>query len=162
MRCPACGSENTQRLAVIYESGTSHSSAKTQGSVYGSGVNLNAENSGVGLYSGSVNSTTSGVTQTFAAQRAAPPRAKTFMQSGLGKWSLTIALGAGAIAFIFGVGASGKTDYSWLWTTWVVCALVFALNAVLVADYNESTWKPQYQAWEKRWLCHKCGTVYEQ
>lgn len=71
MQCPKCSSDNTQRLEVIYESGTQQirivSNTVGGGGAYGGGP-----------FGGGAVTSTSGTQQTASAQKASPPGKKSY------------------------------------------------------------------------------------
>lgn len=81
LACPSCKSDNTQRLAVIYEGGLSDINTKSKGTAIGFG------RGGIGVGVGG--SKTTGTSQTAASQRAAPPQKKTLPETATGDfWGL--------------------------------------------------------------------------
>ena len=114
--CPACGSENTQRLEVACA------------------TNPNP----------------------VLLASAAPPQAKHIPGAGL-------AIGGGILIGLFGillmVGGLGAG---------FVLLLIGALPATIAfisqreaRQYNEKELPPLIEAWKRRWMCLKCGEVYE-
>jgi hypothetical protein len=69
MNCPNCGSNNVQRLQVIFENGTQHITAHSETL----GVSFSSSSEGAG---GAL-TTTTGISQSIIAQKASPPKKKT-------------------------------------------------------------------------------------
>jgi hypothetical protein len=70
MKCTDCGSDNCQRLEVVYQGGTSNIETHSSGSAIG----LARGGLGVGIG----RSKTSGTSQTQLAARASPPKKKRY------------------------------------------------------------------------------------
>ena len=133
MNCPNCKSDQTARLQAIYEAGTSETSM--------SGYTLRGTG---GFFTGS------GVSQTLAAQKAAPPEMKSalvpivfFILFGLISLSFLV-LGEPMIVYILG-------------GVWLAVFLPIFYG---IWKYNAHIWPGAYQAWLQCWLCSKCGTLY--
>lgn len=139
MKCEKCGSDNTQRLQVVYESGTSQ--INTQSHSIGSAGT--SDNYGTANFSTS----TTGTVQTALGTRAAPPQEKSFKGAGI---SLLIGFfmlweGSGWVYMLgFPLIAAGG---------------FFGYKAYL---FNKNEWPQQYRFWQGCWLCHKCGSIYHE
>ncbi|MBI4999023.1 MAG: hypothetical protein HZC22_19395 [Rhodocyclales bacterium] len=137
MECPQCKSDNTQRLEVIYENGTQD--IKTTSSTVGAGF---SGRGGLGV----ANTTTTGKSQSMAAQKAAPPERR-FSVGGL----VAIVIG---LFFVFVIGGGAI----------VIGALCVAGGGYLMnkaMQYNKNVWPGLYQTWQASWYCQKCGTIYQ-
>jgi len=138
MICPNCGSDNTQRLEVIYDSGTSN-------------INTTGVTSGVGLArglgGGAAVTKTSGVSRTTMAVKAAPPIKKKWIFLALIAFVvLLVGISSGSIGgILFGVGLAGGAGY-----------LCYKMSI-----YNNHVWPGLYQTWLRSWMCNKCGATYE-
>lgn len=132
MQCPECKSENTQRMRVIYEGGTQ--SIQTTSTSGGVGI-------GSGFMSGGGVTTTSGVAQSGLAAKASPPAksrywppiALAILGIFLNDWSPFV----GIPVFGFGVYR--------IWQT---------------IQFNRTAWPALVAAWDKTWMCHRCGHTY--
>ena len=71
-KCGSCGSEDIQKLSVVYETGTSNIDARTTGSSTGLGIGRG----GLGVGTAFNSSRTRGTQTTELAKRAAPPKRK--------------------------------------------------------------------------------------
>ena len=135
--CPTCGSDQTQMLSVVYQSGTS--SIQTKSTHRGVGFA-----SGGQLVSVVGSGKTSGVQQTRLAATAAPP-AKQAKAAG--------ALGGGII-----LGLIVTCGY---WPVGVPLLCLFVVVGIWILrdemKYNREQWPPLYAAWTRTWLCHRCG-----
>lgn len=131
--CTQCGSDNIQRLEVIYEHGTQdvNTRSKTMGVGVGSGLGL-----------GGAKTETSGTSQSKMAQKSAPPTKKKMM-IGVIMIFLGIALTVLRL-FIFGVPLAALGGF-----------LIY--KAVL---YNKNQFPALYETWLHAWMCNKCGTIF--
>jgi formate/nitrite transporter FocA (FNT family) len=134
MQCPKCSSDNTQKLKIIYESGTKE-------------INTTGYSAGTGLGSlvgiGGAATKTTGRSQSLMAQRIAPPRKSSF------KWPV-ISLIAGIVLLKIKVvlGATLITGGA---------GFIF-----LVWKHNTQQWPGLYKNWIGSWHCNKCGEIYLQ
>lgn len=134
MQCPKCGSDQTQRLKLIYESGTKD--INTTGYTAGTGIG-----SLVGL--GGAATKTTGTSQSLMAQRTAPPIKKSF------KWPM--------ISLLFGLFLFGTVN--WLSVALTLGGVGFAF---LAWKHNANEWPGRYKSWLESWHCNKCGEIYLQ
>lgn len=138
MQCTKCGSDNTQRLEVVYEGGTQ--SISTTSHSAGAGI-------GGGFGIGGIRTSTSGKSQSALAIKATPPPKKKIF------WFI--------IAVIVGFMLLGAED-----TGNNILGLVsisaggFAAYAAI--KFNSTQWPDLFQYWKESWLCQKCGTIYHQ
>lgn len=141
MQCKRCGSDNTQRLSVAYQNGTS--TINTRSNSVGVGVGSD------GLVLGSATTTTSGVSTSLLAARAAPPPKKRY------RVAFIIPVTIWIVAMLFGKSFTGTvlnlTGYA---------ALAFSLFRTY--QFNSQTWPQLYRHWQSMWVCHKCGLTYSQ
>lgn len=138
MKCPKCGSEDCQRLEVVYQGGTQN-------------INTTSNTGAVGFFGnvgGTVASTkTTGISQSTLAQKSAPPQKEKF--------------GAFIIMMIIGFFMLGAVSILWK----IIGLLLIIGGGYLifkVITYNKNDFPKQYQYWLNQWLCHKCGTIYHQ
>ena len=135
MQCNKCNSENTQRLEVVFENGTSN-------------INTRSHSAGAGFGGafgvGGATTTTSGTSQTVQGRKAAPPMKKPTTRFVFGIIISVIVLMSGGLYFIFGSLLIGANFY--------------LLNKS--KSYNKIEWPPLYKLWQECWLCHKCGNIY--
>lgn len=132
MQCKKCGSDNTQRLEVIYEQGTSNitSTSYTAGGGYAGILGL-----------GGATTKTSGIQQTGLGLRAAPPAKRSY------RWAALIMF----IGFCF----SGSSIL--IGGTLMAIATFFIHRAF---QFNSNAWPQLYKYWQECWLCNKCGEQY--
>jgi len=141
MNCPSCNSENTQRLEVIFEHGTDHITTTSKTSVRPF-MRL--------LPSAKAKTRTTGIAMSKAAQKAAPPFKKGYKTPVIG-----LLIGLGAILYQFG------GDFNTLWfILGLAAAGGFGWLLFTAIRYNVQRWPSDHSAWQKRWMCNKCGVVF--
>lgn len=136
MQCDKCNSDNTQRLEIVYEGGTSEINTKSNTTGLGFGGVLGV---------GGARTTTSGTSQTALGMKATPPMKKSY------KWAvISVAVGA---AF----ASTGMADKLTFGVPLIAAGAYFIYAAF---TYNKDKWPPLYKYWQECWLCHKCGNIY--
>lgn len=144
--CPACGSDNTQRLSTVYMAGVSQFSAVTRGFGWGGGA---AGGSGW----------TDGTCQTGLSQISAPPYKRSY-RGGL----LLLFFGPiiGALPFAIMEHLNGKAQVHEILAGISVillelCAIVLLVRA---AVYNRTTWPSRIREWQITWICLRCARAF--
>lgn len=140
MQCAECNSDNVQRLSVVYEAGTQK--INTQSRTFGSGVGIGGGGAGLGF--GSANTHTTGTSQSHLAQKAAPPKKRSFAPTAI-------------------LAALGIIPYVMLSLPFTILLLLLAVAGIwayMAYRYNTQQYPPLYQAWQKSWHCNKCGAIY--
>jgi hypothetical protein len=143
MICKNCDSENTQKLSLIYESGTNNIStnSKTVGVGFGGGA--------IGI--GSALTNTSGTSQSILAQKVSPPKKNSYLLA----------------VFVMIIGALFLCNLHEL----NIKETVFGLMGIFLLGfgikifrvnyrYNSSTFSKKHLEWTKTWHCNKCGNKY--
>lgn len=136
MRCPSCESENCQRAQVAHELGTS--SVSMQGEAFGiaSGGSF-----GVGTVRGR------GQVQSGLAARIAPPgQASLGCLANLALWSAATLI---ALAYFW---------KGWLVVPGLVLLVIWYRS---FGRYQAGIDAENRAAWERRWICLKCGHIWE-
>lgn len=150
-RCPKCGSEQTQRVAILRGMGTAALSASTVGVAAG-GESFGDIAAGIGAAA-----TAGTLTSTLAAQLAPPARPKPPGTMG------------GVIGCLLGVAAcvqSGGASQSLVpilfpvFGTFLGAAVHYAL---LAGEYKKRVAAHEHalQAWERSFLCMRCGERFK-
>lgn len=141
LNCPACHSRQTKRLSVVYEQGLSNinTSSNTGGVGFGFG----------GLGVGIARSRTRGQTQTALSQKAAPPE-----KMGYAKPLVTIFVVYAFLNIFDSLGANIANVLAAVW----LCASVACI--AIVNSYNNKTWPPLKAAWDRTYLCTRCGHMF--
>lgn len=135
MQCDKCHSENTQRLEVVFENGTSNINTQSHSAGAGFGGSFGV---------GGVTTKTSGTSQTVLGKKAAPPAKKSYIGGVVGIIIGWLFFSGGGWALAFGI-------------LLVLAGIYFIYAAV---TYNKNEWPPLYKHWQECWLCHKCGNIY--
>ena len=139
MQCPKCSSDNTQRLEVIFESGTQQ--IRTVSNTVGGGGAY-----GGGPFGGGAVTSTSGTQQTASAQKASPPTKKSYVGPILlAIVSVPVVFNPSLEYFLFAAPAMGLAY--WLWRR--------------ASDYNTNVWPGLKKIWSESWMCNKCGNIYQ-
>jgi len=139
MQCPKCSSDNTQRLEVIYESGTQQ--IRTVSNTVGGGGAY-----GGGAFGGGGVTSTSGTQQTGSAKKAAPPTKKSYIGA--------ILLGIVAFPVLF----NPSVEYFLIAGGCTALAVWLGRRA---RDYNMNVWPGLKKIWSESWMCNKCGSIYQ-
>jgi hypothetical protein len=138
MHCPKCSSDNTQRLEVIYESGTQQ--IRTVSNTVGGG------GAGSGPFGGGAVTSTTGTQQTASAQKASPPTKKSYVGPILlAVVSVPVVFNPSFEYFLFAAPAMGLAY--WLWRR--------------ASDYNTNVWPGLKKIWLDSWMCNRCGNIYQ-
>lgn len=142
MKCPVCQSENTQRLQVVYENGTTN--IETNSKTVGGGIG------GSALGGAAAYTNTTGVSQTRLAKKASPPFKKQTSTA------VMIALGSVFLAYLF------LSDGA-IW--WGLAAIAISAASTWAAksfyEHNSQIFPGLYKEWQHSWVCHKCGNMYK-
>lgn len=136
MHCTQCNSENTQRLSVIYQSGTQHISTTSR--TYGGG-------GGSGFGVGAATTSTSGTAQSYLATKAAPPPKKSYKWIPLLVFIAVVIMVYTGNILLFGIIAG-------------IAAFLF----YKAFRYNKDVYPGLRAIWLKSWHCNKCGTIYSE
>jgi hypothetical protein len=142
MKCDKCGSDNTQRLEVVFHNGTSSINTQSH-SVETGGIG-----SAFGTKLGGVITETKGTSQTVLSQMAAPPQRKPVDKVG------PALLGGGGL---FYYGWNNEGPMSMLFGSLIIALGVYTLYSAIT--YNKK-WPLLYKQWQESWLCHKCGNTF--
>ena len=139
MKCPSCGSHETQRLQVLYESGVTQVHAFHH--VYG------VANAPVAF------ARTDGVEQTLLAQRLAPPLRRSAAPAG------ALLVAAGVVLYdAFRTAHFGPVER---FEAIVGCAaLVLGLVLAQVIGRINARIRDDLDRWERSWHCNQCGALF--
>ena len=137
MKCTHCGSENTQRLEVIYENGTQNinTSSTTVGGAHSSQFAF-----------GAAQTTTSGTSQSMMASKSAPPAQK----------EMLIFMGMIVIGLLCFYGGFGFIVFGLMLISGGIYGIYSAVK------YNADVWPVLHKNWKESWACNKCGNFYHQ
>ncbi|MFZ5658815.1 MAG: hypothetical protein ACOY5C_03035 [Pseudomonadota bacterium] len=143
MKCPDCGSENTQALNLVYSSGLSNVNTKTRG------VGVGIAGRGLGLGVGSAKTT--GIQQTELSTLATPPKRIYYRNIILA----TVVVFFVGILFFESAGDGLKT----LWM--IACLAGGGLLFKSAYHYNNKVFPRKMGVWNRSFLCLRCGTQFE-
>ena len=160
--CGGCGSEEVQRLKVIYEGGVSHSVSK--GTTAGAVLDFS---DGGGMMPVVMGTRTQTSSATMLATRCAPPVWENFRPVSYAReWMLGMVVLLLATAFLglmYHVNA--------LRGVWVLLCGGAAMGCLAMAIFGGASAKEQRRAkgyfhralgeWEGRFYCHRCGWMGE-
>ena len=144
LKCPNCGSENTQNVKSLYEGGTveSHGMSNTSG---GNVIRTPFERKSYTTF-------TSSTSHSDLALRHTPPKKRP--TAGLVVMISFIGL---FIAFFFGLFSWSSTVF---WIIWIIVTLISIPFASSTSTYNNDEYPSLYENWLKQYYCHKCGTTF--
>lgn len=152
MECLQCGSTEFTKLSLIHEQGSStlHAVSGGLGLTFGMG--------GADLVLGRAR--TRGEIQTKLSKRVSPPHKwsywKTIVGGLIGLMVLEFALGY-AHTFL-GYGENFRRQLDWL--AWPYIGLLgFVLG--LIVWYNFQAFPRRYRAWDRSFMCRRCGHVIQ-
>jgi len=150
--CPACKSQNTQRLSTVHMSGLSQFSAVTGGIGW----------TGAPAIGGAW---TTGTSQTQLSAIAAPPPKKSY-RNGLLLLFLSplVAAIVAEVAFLIAQRVFGTTlIYEQLATISFFGLEIGAIALLLrVFAFNKNIWPRLLREWQISFLCRRCGQVFVQ
>lgn len=130
--CPRCQSENTQKLSMLHELGTSIIDTATVGGGVGSHGSL-----GVGA------ANTTGTSQTKLAQKYAPPKKEPVLGAFFGCAFL------GLIASIFFSGVA-----------FLIGAVLGVFAAYAGYKKNKEEYPAKLRQWQSQFLCLRCENLF--
>ena len=157
--CPHCESDQTQKLSVIYESGTSVINTKSSHGAVG------IADEGFVPIIGS--SKTEGVQQTSLAANASPPPQK----DEFGLVAVIISIVLAPVAGIIGLFLAAIVTKNEI----VVACVLFLVPPLVILwasgkcfacrgnrEWNRDVWPKLRDEWNRKWFCHKCGVMFTQ
>jgi hypothetical protein len=141
MNCGRCGSDQTQRFALVYRAGAQQIRTSSHSAPYYSMASV------MGV--GGVVTETSGIASSLLAETTAPPEESSYALAAL------LLLSAAALVAI---GRHWDQD-----VLIVGGAILFALglySALRSYRYNTRIWPDLYRDWQRRWICLRCGNTF--
>ena len=159
-RCPQCGSDDTQRLAILHDQGTNRVSLR--------GMSISTDMS-VGIGGGTLRH------QSELAKKLAPPRAASWDANPVGAL-LAIVLLVSGLAF-YALWLEFDRDYSRSWGVWLGQVLALLVSSLISAasaygvyyylrleapirDAKHKKWQRDMAEWQKTYFCKRCGHSY--
>jgi hypothetical protein len=140
MNCPSCGSDNTQRLEIIFEQGTNNIETTSKTKIRPTFSVLSTAKA---------KTRTSGVSMSKSAQKAAPPAKRPYKVP--------------AIVLLVGLVVLSRSlnPFSALGLLLSLAALgVGGFLLFTAIQFNRTSWLEEYATWEKGWMCNKCGNTF--
>ncbi len=142
MVCQNCASLDLQKLSLVFEYGLSHIATSTGGV----GVGVGMGGIGVGVGGGN----TRGTQVSAIALRAAPPKQRTTTAA---VWMVLCAIIA---VFCFISRSETAATYGVFFLA-AAAGAFFMLRST--TQYNRDVWPGLWQAWDRSYLCLRCGTM---
>jgi hypothetical protein len=142
LACPNCQSDNLQTFRMVFETGTSSTESVSSGTAIGL-----TGGGGIGIGVGS--SKSSGTTMSLLAQKVAPPVKKKVALA----WLITV------LAALFVVSGLGTKEWGMV-MFFAIVGTITGYIAVTRSKWNQHQFPALMRAWERSWLCHKCGNTF--
>jgi hypothetical protein len=139
--CPSCGSENTQKISLLYQSGTTN---VRLGSIGVGGTGTGHLGIGVGA--------TGGCAQSDLARQYAPPK-KLDPSTQMG---CLIVIGVILTPIMYAL-----TD-SKIFAVFVLIIFIAAVALLYnhAERHNTKVFPQQFAEWDKKFLCLRCGVIF--
>ena len=144
--CPACGSDNTQRLSTVYMAGVSQFSAVTNGFGW------------AGRFGGASGWTT-GVSQTQMSEMAAPPKKKSY-RGGILLLLCAPFIGPAPFALLERLNGVRPLYEKMAVVTGTVLLIAAFLWLGSTYIYNKQVWPRLCTEWHRRFVCLRCGMMF--
>ena len=149
LRCPKCNSTDLKKVSLAYQEGTYHIDARSRmrGLLFAGG--------GPGILVG--RTSTRGSQQSALSKRLSPPTKWSYVK--LVGWSGVVTLIA-LVLYVQHVMASPVPASSLPAKLYVLFApVVFLLLVAIIWRHNHSTYQRQFDAWDRSFICQRCGAV---
>ncbi len=148
--CPKCNSENTQRLDIAYKSGVSNVSGTTNNI----GVGMSSSGLGIGVSEGNF----SGTQESLFSNSIKPPEKKSAgCITGIGVFILIPFI----IVFL-GMGVGGNFEQFMFSLTGVLIGIgIIWIDRLQRNRFNRDEYEPKYRAYQKKFICHRCGNIFQ-
>lgn len=147
-KCPQCGSNNCEKVSVLYDKGTFD--VTTKGSFFSRGI------PSLGLVYGEFNSNTE--QKSKLASKLEPPKPK---DVGIAYKFLSIGSLVG-IAFLSNFLKLSRLGNLILFATGIVLVICFVRQKRKIQrDYDRQVYIPQKEKWSHSYMCNRCGEIYE-
>ena len=138
--CPICKSEETQKLSLIFEAGTSNVALGSIGADIGTGH--------IGVAG------TAGTIQSNLAKRYAPPERKSGGKNVLSALILWMPF----CIFVVAAFGAGMPEFIMIFLGTVALSVILIRGAVY---HNTNVYPFQLAEWNKKMVCLRCGNVFE-
>lgn len=149
LQCPKCGSIDLKKVSLIYQDGLSQ--AKSRGHLIG----LLFGGSGPVIVTGT--SVKHGILQSELSKSLNPPVKWSYAKLVAGSFALTC---FALFAYVIFVSASAPPVSTLPVKLYVFLApFAFVLLTALFWRHNHLVYPSQYAAWDRSYLCQRCGAV---
>jgi len=151
MECPRCTSTEFTKLSLLCDQGSSTFHARSSGLAMAIGT-------GAELVLGQAR--TKGEIQTRLSNKVSPPRKWSFWKAVFGGLIglLVLEFSLGYAHTFFGYGGNFSHQLGWfIWS--YLGLLVFVLG--LIVWYNFRAFPRRYRAWDRSFMCRRCGHVIQ-
>lgn len=154
LRCPKCNSTDLKKVSLVYQEGLYRTDARTR--LSGALVGGNGPDLVVGR------ATTQASHQSVLSKQLSPPAKWSYLK--VGSWSVLAFLCVGWLVFYVNtyvntVTTNSSTVSSTPLTFFALISVAgFALLLFFVWTHNHSTYKRRLAAWERAFICQRCGT----
>jgi DNA-directed RNA polymerase subunit RPC12/RpoP len=150
--CPRCSGEDVKKLSIVHASGSSNLQAMTL--VGGAGIGGGELGVGIGA------AHTSGIQQTTLSSKVAPPLQRRAMSSAGITFYLICFL---SLIFSWVTDVGGPESY--LWGIGSIACLIVVVVRVhqrrAAMTWNETEWPLLRAAWDRSFMCMRCGHIWE-
>jgi hypothetical protein len=147
IQCQGCGSENVQKLSMVYDGGLSDINAK-EGGV---GVGFGSGGLGIGFGSSKIK----GSNQSRLSQKAVPPEKKRVVKY-FAIWGIGLFIVPPVVVSVLGWDSS-------IVQLLTVLLYLGAAGLHIYSDiqYNRRIYPRLFARWNVSFLCHKCGLMFQ-
>jgi hypothetical protein len=146
IQCQGCGSENVQKLSIVFDSGLSDINAKE------GGVGIGFGSGGLGIGFGS--SKIKGSNQSRLSQKAAPPEKKRVIKH-FAIWGIGLFIVPPIVVSVLGWESSIAQFLTVL--SYLAAAVLHIYSDI---QYNRRIFPGLFSHWDSSYLCHKCGLIF--
>jgi uncharacterized membrane protein YbhN (UPF0104 family) len=154
MRCPKCNSTDLLKVSLAYQEGLYRTDGRTRLSASLVGGN------GLDLLVG--RATTQASHQSALSKQLSPPAKWSYLK--VGSWSVLTFLCLGWIVFYVNtVATNSSTVSSPSLTIFVLISVaILVLLQFFVWKHNHSTYQTRFAAWDRSFICPRCGGITHQ
>jgi hypothetical protein len=144
MNCPKCESDDVYLCSAAYEQGSTRTTTTSRGTASTLGY---SQGTGVGTAQTNISTTSSSVSRTAFAEKAAPPK------SYLGKMILWAVGSLLAVLVLTPSVWSGLKHWAWI-------SLAGSIVGTFFSFKNRPAYREALARWQKSWICTRCGNKF--
>ena len=141
MNCARCGSQETQRFAMVYQAGTQQVHTYSHSAPYFSWAAI----TGIG----GVVTNTDGAVSSLLAEKTMPPQ-----KQPMGFAALMLILAVLLIA------AGLRLEHLEIAIVGAVMLMIAIYQGWQSHCYNARQWPDLYRQWQHQWICLRCGNTF--